>query len=177
MSGGTRRLGVALAAFLCLGAGCGADWQLAGSCERFAGAHRIQYVGGALGEGEVALHQAPDRRDALVGQLTLWDDSGTDAVIELAGPGTCEGNLVQLTFGAGDHPDARVRVLGGTATLVPPLGRVPELFGAWNVEVVIKETGEHRALQGFLQGLPDAEAALGRGTETGDVSDPADTPS
>lgn len=136
----------------CLGAGCGhRPDELAGSCARFAGKYGIAYVGGALGEGQLELAVAPERNDLLEGRLTLWDESGTNATLHLAGPGVCDQNIVHLTFGSGDHPDARVRVIGGVATLVPPRDRIPRLFGVWEVKVVIKADDQTRTITGFIQ--------------------------
>lgn len=137
-------------------AGCQASAaELTGSCRSFEGKYRIEYVGGALGAGELELLPSPERGDRMQGRLRLWDDTGTQATLELAGPASCEAALVHLTFGAGDHPDAKVRVLGGTATLVPPKGRVERLFGAWEVKVVVKAEDATRSLVGFIR---EAEA-------------------
>ena len=148
-----------LCLFLMMVSGCSEALQIPGSCGSFVGEHHIEYVGGALGEGKLDLRISPERSDALVGRLTLWDETGTDAVLELSGPGVCEGNLIRLTFGAGDHPQSLVRVLGGTAMVVPPVGRVPELFGRWDVEIVVKEDGSKRALRGFLRAISETTAS------------------
>jgi hypothetical protein len=130
--------------------GCdGRPEELTGSCAQFAGKYAIEYVGGALGEGELEL--VSSEGGVLEGRLTLWDDTGTDATVHLAGPGTCDREIVHLTFGSGDHPDARVRVMGGVATLVPPRQRVAKLFGVWEVKVVVKADERTRTLSGFLR--------------------------
>lgn len=136
----------------CILAGCDSGTgDLVGSCERFAGKYEIGYVGGALGNGELELVSSPERTDLLEGRLTLWDETGTNATLHLAGPGTCDQNIVHLTFGSGDHPEARVRVIGGVATLVPPRDRIPELFGVWEVKVVVKANDQTRTIKGFLR--------------------------
>jgi hypothetical protein len=136
----------------CLLAGCETSTDnLVGSCARFAGKYGIAYVGGALGEGEIELVVSPERADLLEGRLTLWDETGTNATLHLAGPGTCDQNIVHLTFGSGDHPEARVRVIGGVATLVPPRDRIPELFGVWEVKVVVKADDQTRTIKGFIR--------------------------
>ncbi|MEM7676071.1 MAG: hypothetical protein AAF449_08725 [Myxococcota bacterium] len=138
--------------FLVVGCKTASD-PAVGSCEPFVGEYPIEYVGGALGRGSLRLSLPRDgaRTDVLEGRLMLMDDSGTRARIELYGPATCDHDLVHLTFGAGDHPEARVRVLGGTGTIVPALGRVQEMFGIWEVNAVVKADGHERRLFGFLK--------------------------
>ena len=82
------------------------------NCEVYGGTYPIQYVGGALGRGELELSVPPDRADLLLGKLTLWDETGSDAVIHMEGPGTCDQGTIRIRFGGGDHPDADVKVLG-----------------------------------------------------------------
>lgn len=136
---------------LLLFAGCSAGTPTeAEPCAGFAGRYPIEYVGGALGTGELALSPREDP-DVLDAHLTLRDETGTQAVLEVFGPARCARDLVYLSFGGGDHPEARVRVLGGTGTLVPANGRVETLFGAWDVTVFVKADGTTRKLSGFLR--------------------------
>lgn len=154
-----QALGLAAAGLL---GGCkSSNESLAGSCARYAGQYRIEYVGGALGRGQLELKTSPDRADVLEGRLALWDDTGTQATIDLSGPGSCEQGLVHLTFGAGDHPDAKVRVMGGVATLVPPRERVAKLFGVWEVQVVVKADQAARTLSGFIREASPTEGDRG----------------
>jgi len=132
-------------------AGCQQGLDTFVSCKPYTGTYHIGYVGHALGKGQLELSTPTERGEILKGQLTLWDETGTDATLNLVGPGSCEQGLISLRFGAADHPQARVRVLGGTATIVPPQGKVEELFGIWNVEAEIKENGIRRSLEGFFR--------------------------
>ena len=50
-----------------------------------------------------------------------------------------------------------VRVLGGTATIVPPQGKVVELFGIWNAEAELKASGKQRSLKGFFREINAAD--------------------
>ena len=123
------------------------------SCERYNGKYPIEYAGGALGKGELEMKVLPGRVDLLEGRLTLWDETGTDAVLTLEGPGSCENGVVHIVFGGGDHPQSRVRVIGGSATLVPAGGKVERLFGIWSAEAQIKNSGQQRSLTGYFRGL------------------------
>jgi len=139
--------------------GCqGATEPLVSSCEPFAGEYALEYVGGALGKGTLALSLPKEggRTDIFQGRLLLKDETGTNARLELFGPATCAHDLVHLTFGAGDHPDAKVRVLGGVGTIVPARGRVQNMFGVWEVSAIVKADGRERRLFGFLR-APDAD--------------------
>ena len=88
--------------------------------------------------------------------MTLWDDTGTDAVIRLGGPGTCEAGVLRIRFGGGDHPQSRIKVLGGNLVTVPQPGLFQWMFGAWEVRVLMKETNTERSLTGFLREPPKA---------------------
>lgn len=143
-----KRLSLLLFALL----GCQkAPQDLASTCAPFVGQYAIEYVGGAIGKGELKLSLPSGRSDILEGRLVLFDETGTKARLELFGPATCDQELVHLTFGAGDHPDAKVRVLGGVGTIVPAHRRVGTMFGVWEVTAFIKETEKTQRLKGFLK--------------------------
>ena len=144
-----RIMGAVLAVVLL--SACDQQLGTLASCEKYSGAYNVAYVGHALGKGRLTLKASEQRKDILESQLTLWDETGTDAVLNLVGPGSCEEGLISLRFGSADHPQSRVRVLGGTATIVPPQGKVAELFGTWNAETELKQTGAQRSLTGFFR--------------------------
>lgn len=129
------------------------------SCEKYAGTYPVQYVGGALGRGELEVRTAAGRKDLIEAKMTLWDDTGTDAVIRLGGPGSCEDGILRVRFGGGDHPNARVKVLGGTLVAVPEPKLFDGLFGGWEVRVLMKEKNTERTLQGYLRQKPKEAAA------------------
>ena len=137
-------------------AGCSQRITTAYSCAEHSGAYNVEYVGHAIGKGQLALSTVSEREEIIEGKLTLWDETGTDATFELTGPGSCEQGIVTLRFGAGDHPDSRVRILGGTATIVTPRGRVESLFGTWSATAVFKNSGVQKTLTGFFQQAPAA---------------------
>ena len=143
--------GVAVVMVAVAVSGCSNGLGQIASCERYGGTYSIEYVGGALGKGELALSLVEGRADLLQGRLTLRDDTGTNAVLSLEGPGSCDDGIVNLVFGGGDHPESRVRVIGGNATLVPAGGKVAQLFGIWNAQALIKDNGEQRSLSGYFR--------------------------
>jgi len=144
-------------------AGCNRPVLSAGSCSRFAGRYAIDYSGGALGKGELVLKSSASDANALEGDLVLWDETGTGAVLRASGPGACGAELVSLTFGAADDPRSKVRLIGGTTTIVPPQGAIKALFGVWRIEAVLKDAGELRELSGFVR---QSEPASKRGSRT-----------
>ena len=132
---------------------CGLDGFI-GNCEKYEGTSSIMYMGGAIGHGTLALKVAQSRKDELYAKLTLWDDTGTDAVIHLEGTGTCDQGILRIRFGGGDHPDAKIKVLGGNFVGVPDPELFGWLFGAWDVHALIKETNTTRVLEGLLREVP-----------------------
>jgi len=131
--------------------GCSQRITPAYSCEGYSGTYNVEYVGHGIGKGQLALTTVTERDEILEGKLTLWDETGTDVTFDLTGPGSCEQGIVTLRFGAGDHPNSRVRLLGGTATIVTPRGRVESLFGTWSATAVLKDSGAQKTLTGFFR--------------------------
>ena len=129
--------------------GCGkSSWR---SCEKYAGAYPIEYIGGALGKGRLEINTSPGRIDHINAVMTLWDETGTDAVVRLGGPGTCEAGVLRIRLGGGDHPQSKIKVLGGNLVTVPHPELFDWMFGAWEVKVLMKETNTERSLTGFLR--------------------------
>jgi hypothetical protein len=136
------------------------------SCEKYAGTYPIEYIGGALGRGRLEINTSPERADHIIAVMTLWDDTGTDAVVRLGGPGTCEAGLLRVRFGGGDHPRSKIKVLGGNLVTVPQPELFDWMFGAWEVKVLMKETNTERSLTGFLR-QPRKAAPNGNGRPSG----------
>jgi hypothetical protein len=148
-----RRPGLPIIGVVLMGlgavSGCGkSGWR---SCEKYAGAYPIEYIGGALGRGRLQISTSPQRADHINAVMTLWDDTGTDAVVRLGGPGTCEAGVLRIRFGGGDHPRSKIKVLGGNLVSVPQPELFDWMFGAWEVKVLMKETNTERSLTGFLR--------------------------
>lgn len=150
----SRQITIISIVFTLFAAGCTQRITTAYSCAEHSGDYNVEYVGHAIGKGHLALSTVTERKEIIEGKLTLWDETGTDATFDLSGPGSCEQGIVTLRFGAGDHPDSRVRLLGGTATIVTPRGRVESLFGTWSATAVFKDSGAQKVLTGFFRQTP-----------------------
>ena len=150
-----RLLTLLALAFLAIGAaGCGKAGRLpvaSASCVKYAGTYPVTYTGNAVGRGELVVRTPAARPDLIEAKMTLWDDTGTGAVIELAGPGSCEDSVLRIRFGGGDHPKAKVKVLGGVLVALPEPKLLDGLFGGWEVQVLMKEKNTERTLQGYLR--------------------------
>ena len=129
------------------------------SCVKYAGTYPVSYTGNAVGRGELEVRTPQGRSDLIEAKMTLWDETGTDAVIRLGGPGSCEDGVLRIRFGGGDHPKARIKVLGGSLVAVPEPKLFEGLFGGWEVQVLMKEKNTERTLQGYLRQKPKQQTA------------------
>lgn len=133
--------------------GCGAADDLA--CASFMGAHAFRYMGPVIGDGEFVLARADD---GLTARITLRDDMGSGATIEIEGPGECTGSGLRVRFGPGDHAEAAYRVIGGSFVVTRDPLAFDWFFGAWSASVVLKHSGATDTLRGFIRERDPGEA-------------------
>lgn len=141
-----------IAATAALGA-CGSSPQDS-ACAAFLGTHGFRYMGPAIGDGVLAL--AHDDAGRLTARITLHDDMGSGATLEIEGPGECTDAGLRVRFGPGDHPQAAYRVTGGTFVVHRDPVAFDWFFGAWSANMVLKESGAVETLRGFIREAPIA---------------------
>jgi hypothetical protein len=127
------------------------------TCAAFLGTHGFRYMGPVIGDGELTLtHGDAGQLDA---RVTLRDDMGSGAQLDIEGPAECEGAHLRVRFGPGDHPAAAYRLTGGTFVLTRDPVAFDWFFGAWSASVVRKDTSTVETLRGFLREQSPAEAS------------------
>lgn len=137
------------AAALAAGLGaCGAAPQDI-SCAGFLGSHGFRYMGPVIGDGELSLSR--DEAGGLTARISLRDDMGSGAQLDIEGPGECDGAGLRVRFGPGDHPAAAYRVTGGTFVVTRDPVAFDWFFGAWSANVVLKQSGAVETLRGFVR--------------------------
>lgn len=125
------------------------------ACAAFLGTHGFRYMGPVIGDG--ALDIARDDAGLLTARITLHDDMGSGATLEIEGPGECTDAGLHVRFGPGDHPQAAYRVTGGSFVVHSEPVAFDWFFGAWSANVVLKESGTVETMRGFIReaALPD----------------------
>jgi hypothetical protein len=126
------------------------------SCAALLGTHGFRYMGPVIGDGELSLTQ--DDAGRLTARISLRDDMGSGAQLDIEGPGECEGPGLRIRFGPGDHPAAAYRVTGGTFVITRDPVAFDWFFGAWSASVVRKDSAAVETLRGFVREQPLTEA-------------------
>jgi hypothetical protein len=141
-----------IAAAAVLGA-CGASPRDS-ACGSFVGTHEFRYMGPVIGDGTLTV--ARDDAGVLTARMTLRDDMGSGATLEIEGPGECTDAGLRVRFGPGDHPRTAYRVTGGAFVVHRDPVAFDWFFGAWSASVVLKESGAVETLRGFVREAPRA---------------------
>lgn len=132
------------------------------SCERHFGAVPLRYVGQAFGDGSLSIERDPDR--GAVARIVVAGEGEGGPVLDFSGPAACDDGVVRVSFGAADHPEAVVKVVGGALVAVPPRDAGDRWFGSWTATVIRKRDSETREIEGFFRepvaGTPIAPEAL-----------------
>jgi len=164
-----------------VGAGCARDDQSA--CPSSPVEMTVAYEGETFGQGRLSLLPKGQSGSFEV-KAVLLDPKTQEPMMQLQGPGSCQGGVIRARFGAGDAAQADARVLGGKFEgLYQPRLIEGDFFGAWTAEVVVKKRNLRQGLRGFLHQVPnekiegEATAALGAGLEPGSTDEMAKAPS
>lgn len=147
---GTSNLRCTLLATALLAA-CGPGPQDS-TCAAMIGTHGFRYMGPVIGDGVLSVAQ--DDAGLLTARITLHDDMGSGASLEIEGPGECTAAGLRVRFGPGDHPKAAYRVTGGSFVVHRDPVAFDWFFGAWSASVVLKDSGAVETLRGFVREAP-----------------------
>lgn len=126
----------------------GLDPQLR-SCERHFGVVPLRYVGQAFGEGSLSIER--DSAKGAVARIVVAGEGEGGPVLDFSGPAACDDGVVRVSFGAADHPEAVVKVVGGGLVAVPPRDAGDRWFGSWTAKVIRKRDSETQDIDGFFR--------------------------
>lgn len=128
------------------------------SCERHFGVVPLRYVGQAFGDGSLTIEGDSDK--GAIARIVVAGEGEGGPVLDFAGPAACDDGVVRVTFGAADHPEAIVKVMGGGLVAVPPKDAGDRWFGSWTAKVIRKRDSEARDIDGFFrERAPETKAA------------------
>ncbi len=119
------------------------------SCERHFGVVSLSYVGQAFGEGTLSIER--DSAKGAVARIVVAGEGEDGPVLDFSGPAVCDDGVVRVSFGAADHPEAVVKVVGGGLVAVPPRDAGDRWFGSWTAKVLRKRDSELLDIDGFFR--------------------------
>ena len=119
------------------------------SCDRHVGVVPLRYVGQAFGDGSLSIERDPAR--GAVARIVVAGEGEGGPVLDFSGPAACDDGVVRVSFGAADHPEAVVKVVGGGLVAVPPRDAGDRWFGSWTAKVIRKSDSETRDIDGFFR--------------------------